>query len=215
MFFMNNILHICILVHLFIEQWTDLLHLYNVVWESSSIDVCQIGVPTALLLQLQPRSLRLQLNNEAFYFLFAFRMNTIGQWNYPVLQKFWSFHFAYKRCKIVMLSINFSIIFKNGYFSVATLYYIFFLSTNHCMAVSLPKFRKSCRSCNLNACHVCKCWWNCFWSSFWRQHRNHGWILLLWYTLYNRSKFVINNIFLLKILSHFFIEIFCLNALYL
>jgi hypothetical protein len=68
-FLMNSIVHLCI--YLFTEQWTDLLHLFNDVWESSSTDVCQIGVPTALLLQLQLTNLWLQTNNEAFYFLLA------------------------------------------------------------------------------------------------------------------------------------------------
>lgn len=39
-----------------------------------------------------------------------------------------------------MLSVNFSITFKNEYLPVATQYYVFFHSTNHCVAVSVPEF---------------------------------------------------------------------------
>lgn len=39
-----------------------------------------------------------------------------------------------------MLSIKFSIIFKNEYLSIATQYYVFCRSTNHCVAVSEPMF---------------------------------------------------------------------------
>lgn len=116
-------------------------HLYRNVWESSSTDVCQIGVPTTLLLQLQLTSLWLQMNNYVFYF-FCFLSVWMPFFSGMILvfKNSEASALRTRDVKSLCFPSTSAFIFKNGYLSVATLYYIFCRSTNHCMAASMPKF---------------------------------------------------------------------------